>query len=372
MSDFTHPDTPITIRGEPFKHLIYQFRLAYSGWRSVFICRGGESYSALAEGLQDALHKLGGVPAEHRTDSLSAAYITKAEHQRLTASYEALCEHYGMRPTVNNRSVAHENGAIETANRSLKHRIAQAIKIRGSSDFQNVQAYRSFLSRIVDKLNRRAKERLAEEREHLRPLPKIRFIDYTELTARVTTSSTINVKRCRYSVPSQLIGERIRIHLYHDRLECFVAQTRVVVLQRIYAVNGGKAHRIDYRHIIHSLAAKPQSFRFAQLRDDLLPSESYRQLWSHAEAQFDPKTACKWMVTVLRFAYDYDCEGTLAIELLQGKSGSADELISLKQLQARYLRHGALPAIPVRQHDAGEYDDQFLSGEWTRAEVAHG
>ncbi len=71
LSDFTHPNTAITIGGQPFTHLLYQFRLAYSGWRSVHIIQGGESYSALADGLQVALHKLGGVPQEHRTDSLS-------------------------------------------------------------------------------------------------------------------------------------------------------------------------------------------------------------------------------------------------------------------------------------------------------------
>ena len=37
------------------------------------VIQGGESYPALAEGLANALQKLGGCPAEHRTDSLSAA-----------------------------------------------------------------------------------------------------------------------------------------------------------------------------------------------------------------------------------------------------------------------------------------------------------
>ena len=83
LSDFTYPNTPITIAGEPFPHLLYQFRLAYSGWRDVHIIRGGESYSALADGLQKALHKLGGSPKEHRTDSLSAAYVNATEKQRL-------------------------------------------------------------------------------------------------------------------------------------------------------------------------------------------------------------------------------------------------------------------------------------------------
>lgn len=42
FSDFTHPDSDITIKGEPFKHLLYQFRLAYSGWRSVTVVQGGD------------------------------------------------------------------------------------------------------------------------------------------------------------------------------------------------------------------------------------------------------------------------------------------------------------------------------------------
>ena len=39
---------------------------------------GGESFTALAEGLQGALWHLGGAPREHRTDSLSAAFATCA------------------------------------------------------------------------------------------------------------------------------------------------------------------------------------------------------------------------------------------------------------------------------------------------------
>lgn len=30
LSDFTHPDSPITLQSQPFDHLLYQFRLAYS------------------------------------------------------------------------------------------------------------------------------------------------------------------------------------------------------------------------------------------------------------------------------------------------------------------------------------------------------
>lgn len=367
LSDFTRPDTPVTIAGEPFTHLLYQFRLAYSGWRSVRIVQGGESYSALADGLQNALHRLGGVPQEHRTDSLSAAYVNAVQKQRLTDSYQALCRHYGMRPTNNNPGVSHENGAIETSHGSLKRRIGQAIKVRGSADFPSIRAYQDFLDHIASKLNRRCKGRLAEEQQTLMLLPGHRFIDYTELTVRVTSSSTLSVKRSLYTVPCRLIGENIRVHLYHDRLECFVGQTRVITLPRVYpATPTGRARRIDYRHIIHSLAAKPQAFRFSQIRDDLLPTSSYRQLWKMAEQQFTPREACKWMVATLRIAADHDCEEELAFELMQ--EAEQGQLPDLKSLQGRYLQHTEPPCIPVRQHQMADYD-QLLIGQWKGAEV---
>ena len=370
LSDFTHPNTAITIAGEPFAHLLYQFRLAFSGWRDVHIIQGGESYSALADGLQNALHKLGGAPKEHRTDSLSAAYVNATEKQRLTDDYEALCQHYSMRPTTNNLGVSHENGAIEAPHGSLKRRIEQAMKLRGTADFPTIRAYRGFIDHIVDKLNKRCKGRLAEEQQALKALPGHRFIDYTELTVKVTSSSTLSVKRGLYTVPSRLIGENVRVHLYHDRLECFVGQTRVITLPRVYpATPTGRARRIDYRHIIHSLAAKPQAFRFSQFRDELLPSPQYRQLWRLAEQQFTPQDACKWMVATLRFAADYDCEGSLVSELMyQAEQG---QLPDLKSLQARYCQHTEPPAIPVRQHQVADYD-QLLTGQWTGQEVSCG
>jgi hypothetical protein len=80
LSDFTQlKGMGITIAGKPFEHLIYHYRLAYSGWQYAQIIQGGESFIALAEGLQNALVACGGVPKQHRTDSLSAAYRNLGE-----------------------------------------------------------------------------------------------------------------------------------------------------------------------------------------------------------------------------------------------------------------------------------------------------
>jgi transposase len=370
LSDFTHPRTAVTIAGQPFSHLIYQYRLAYSGWRCAHVVRGGESYSALAEGLQNALHKCGGTPAEHRTDSLSAAYINQSQKKQLTQSYEGLCLHYGMAGTTNNPGLGHENGAVETAHGSLKHRLDQAIKLRGSADFASIAEYQALIDRCIGRLNRYSVTRFADEQKYLQPLPMYRFMDYTETSAKVTTSSTIDVKRGLYSVPSRLIGETLRIHLYHDKLIGFVAQTQVIELARAYAdKTNERARRIDYRHVIHSLAAKPQAFRFCNFRDDLFPDDHYRQLWQIVDQKLPAKDACKWMVAVLRIAADHQCETELGQTLVQ--QAQANKLPTLKMLQAQYLQKKDRPELRTSQHNIADYDE-LLTGCWVKPQPQGG
>jgi hypothetical protein len=371
LSDFSHPNTEITIQGKMFTHLLYQFRFAYSGWRYVQIILGGESYSALAGGLQSALILAGGSPVEHRTDSLSAAFNNHAEEQKLTQAYEALCAHYNLRATRNNLGVSHENGAIECAHGSFKRRLDQALKLRGSADFAAIKDYQTFLDKVTERLNKRCQSRFKDEQLALQALPGERFMDYSELSLKVTRSSTLEVKRVLYTVPSRMIGENVRVHVYHDRLAFFIGQTLTSTLARIYPQAGQERARcIDYRHIIHSLSAKPQAFRFLQFRDELLPTETYRKLWLNCDQQFQPRDACKWIVGVLRIAMDHDCEERLGTELL-AQVDNDKPLPSLTALQERYLGSKPVPVIPARQQDLASYD-HLLPGNWHRTEaVSH-
>lgn len=87
LSDFTQlKGTVITINGRPLKHKLFHFRLQWSRWSWMRVVTGGESFTALAEGLQEALGQLGGVPAEHRTDSLAAAWknLSADDHRNQT------------------------------------------------------------------------------------------------------------------------------------------------------------------------------------------------------------------------------------------------------------------------------------------------
>jgi hypothetical protein len=71
---------------------------------------------ALAESLRNALWTLGGVPGEHRSDSLSAAYRNldaEAAHD-VTRRYDEFCAHSDMAASRCNPGEAHENGAVES------------------------------------------------------------------------------------------------------------------------------------------------------------------------------------------------------------------------------------------------------------------
>lgn len=338
LSDFTQlKGVEVTINGEPLAHRLYHFRLAFSGWSHLKVVLGGESYTALADGLQEAVWRLGGAPQEHRTDSLSAAYknLTADEQEDLTERYEALCAHYGMAPTRNNRGVGHENGAVESPHGHIKRRIEQALLLRGSADFASVDDYRLWLDGIVRRFNRRCREALAVERGQLNALPSRRTTDFTEQVVPVTTASTIEVKRVLYTVPSRLIGERLRLHIFDARIEGYLGSVRAVTLPRVYAVSHERRARcIDYRHVIASLARKPQAFRYSQLRDDLLPNATYRRIWAELDARLEPRAACKRIVGILALAARADCEQALGAYLLRRLA--AGEIPSLLDLERRF------------------------------------
>jgi hypothetical protein len=223
LSDFTEMgDLAVRILGVELDHRLYHFRLACSGFEHVHVILGGESYVALAEGLQNALWALGGVPREHRSDSLSAAFrnLDREACEDLTQRYDALCAHYHMEPTRNSRGVAHENGAIESPHGHLKHAIRDALLMRGTMDFEDLTEYRCFLDEIIGRKNARNRQRIDAERAVLQPLPDTRTADYEQALVYVTTSGGFVLRNVFYTVPSRLIRHRLRARMLMIASSC--------------------------------------------------------------------------------------------------------------------------------------------------------
>ncbi|MCQ8801224.1 IS21 family transposase, partial [Escherichia coli] len=61
LLDFTKlKGVVVTIAGNLLAHKLYNFRLEWSHWSWMRVVLGGKRFSALAEGLQEALGQLGG------------------------------------------------------------------------------------------------------------------------------------------------------------------------------------------------------------------------------------------------------------------------------------------------------------------------
>jgi hypothetical protein len=111
------------------------------------------------------------------------------------------------------QGLAHENGSIESPHRHLKRAIEDALLLRGSRDFDTLEAYRRFVDEVVGRRNARNRKRLDLERPALQALPAHRTTDYEETIVTVTSTSGFTLKKVFYSVPSRLIGHRLRVRL---------------------------------------------------------------------------------------------------------------------------------------------------------------
>src|SRR6266700_1830700 len=360
LSDFTDTSAlGIMIAGVALAHRLYHFRLAFSGFEHAHVVLGGESFVALAEGLQNALWVLGGAPREHRSDSLSAAFrnLDRDAKADLTLRYQALMRHYDMTPSRNNLGVAHENGSIESSHGHLKKALRDALLLRGSRDFDQLDGYRRFVDEIVGRRNANNRKRIELERPMLTPLPRRRTADYEEKIVTVTSSGGFILRRVFYTAPSRLIGHRLRVHIYDNRIECFLGATPMMTLRRGRPVSQSKGgHVVDYHHVIHALRKKPMALNNLVYRDQLFPRPAYARAFQALHQSVGDKRACKLTVELLALAHDRSCEAELAG--LIDTELDAGRLPDLAILRERFGPSPAsVPVIKVEFVPLSTYDE---------------
>jgi hypothetical protein len=282
QTDFTWAkELAVTIAGQLFVHMLCVFVLPYSNWRWATVCLS-ESMIALRRGVQRALFQLGRVPRHHQTDNSTAATHDVAasaapgEKRRFNEEYLALMRHFGMTPRTIEVGAKEQNGDVEAGNGALKRRLEQALVLRGTRDFESVEAYQAFIDDIQRKTNKARGSRVAEDLEAMRELSAAKLPEFREEDVRVSEWSTIRVKHCAYSVPSRLMGEWVRVRVYEERIEVTYGSKTQLVCERL---RGDNRRRIDYRHVIWSLVQKPGGFARYVYREEMFPSMAFRKAY---------------------------------------------------------------------------------------------
>lgn len=219
-----------------------------------------------------------------------------------------------------------------------------------------MRTYRGFVDEVVSRKNARNARRSDAERAQLQSLPETRTCDYEETLVYVTSSGGFTLRKVFYTVPSRLIGRRLRVRLYDDRLELFVGGTPLVTLTRGRAGNNGKhGHVVNYHHVIHALRKKPMALLNLVYRDQLFPREVYRCTFERLREQLPERAACRLMVALLSLAHERCCEARMAVILTECLA--ANQLPDLNALHARFAPDPArLPAVFVELTPLAAYE----------------
>lgn len=354
QTDFTHAtELGVTIAGEPFAHLMCHVVLPYSNWEAATVCLS-ESMAAIKRGTQFAFFKLGRVPAWHQTDHSTAATHDLADGKRgFNRDYQALMDHLGMKPRTIAVGKKEQNGDVESANGALKRRLEQHLLLRGHRDFATIREYECWVQSVVDLTNRSRQTKLDEElavmralSDDKRPLP-----EFVERDIDVTPWSTIRVQHNTYSVAARLIGERVRVRIWDDRIEVFYAQKAELVMPRLLGRGG---HRVDYRHVIWSLVKKPGAFERYRYREDLFPTPTFRQAYDALTAAGAGRKADVAYLRILHLAastFEKPVEAALAALLAAGELPTPERVKEAVVPETVTIPDLAQPVADLREYD---------------------
>jgi transposase len=357
--DFTDAtELRVTIAGQVFAHLLFQFVLSFSKWRWVGLAFS-ETFEAVVRGLQDALWELGGVPSVFRSDNLSAAtHHIPGGGRELNRRFADVLTHYGARSTRIEPGKSNQNGVVEKANDILKSALDQALVLRGSRDFGSVPKYMAFVGEIRERINAPRAARLEEERPHLLPLPSTRLPAYTKYTATVRQWSTIHFAHRVYSVPSRLIGCEVEVRQHPDAIEIFY-RDREKPTATMPRIRGDRYHQIDYRHVIWSLVRKPGAFARYRFREELFPSLVFRRAYDALVDARGERADVEYVRILHLAASTMQADVELALEAILAR-GDRPDFITVKTLAAPETP--TVPQVHIPSPDLGVYDRLLVGG----------
>jgi hypothetical protein len=357
--DFTHcTELGVQVGGVVLVHLLFVFRLSFSGWTWVQLAFG-ETYEALVEGLQGALWALGGAPEVGRSDNLSAATheLRRGGGRSLNRRFKAVLDHYDMDSSRIKPGKSNENGVAEKGNDLVKTAIRQELVLRGSNEFASQEEYEVFVRRAVDKhINAGVEAKLAVEREHLQELPPAPVPNYTKYTPTVSRWSLARVASRLYSVPSRLIGHELEVHQYANELEVYYHGHLIETMPRL---RGERDVRIDYRHIIWSLVRKPGAFERYRYREELFPSMTFRRAYDAMAEQPGVRADIEY-VRILHLAastMESTVEAALAALLDRGEAFDYARVKAIAKPEDK-----AVPVLSVPEPDLSAYDLLLSAG----------
>ena len=116
-----------------------------------------------------------------------------------------------------------------------------------------------------------------------------------------------------------------------------------------------RTRSVNYKHVIHSLAKKPNAFKSSQLRDDLIPEGDFTLLWKDLTKENVTDKDCHYMVELRLLAHNCDCEMALSRYVLDRfHNGNRASIDHCKNVFGSCSID--IPIIMSQQHQINSYD----------------
>ncbi len=212
--------------------------LPYSGAQTAFFSLEMTLESFL-EGHVRAFEWLGGVPRECVYDNLRSV-VARREGDEVVWNrrFLHLRGHYGFHATACTPATPREKGSVEAQVRYLKSGFWPARRFADLGELD--ECYAAWRDRTC---NRRTHttgrfsvdERLADERQALRPLPPLRFDWAGHRSTRVPIDGYLRHGRCFYRAPERLVHERVELRFDRDQVWIMHRGQEVARYPRSYA-----------------------------------------------------------------------------------------------------------------------------------------
>lgn len=287
-------------------------------------------------------------------DNCKTATISNTRYDTvLNKSYQELAEHYNTAIVParvrHPQDKAHAEGSVRFAETWI-------IAALRNQKFFSVDEVKQGVAEKLDELNNRPfKKRvgtrrsafLEEEKSFMMPLPTSDFEHAVWSVAKVPTDYLVSDGRNRYSVPSNLIGERVDIRVTRNMVEVFYHGAQVALHRRLRNTQRDPVVKPEHMTPEHRGYLKYNSDDFNEWAASVGP-ETQRMVQYFLEAGKVPEQSYKACASIMKLAERY---GTKRLEnacqqlLAYSATPSVRNLSSiLKNGQDKLLAHPEEPS----------------------------
>lgn len=272
---------------------------------------------AFMESHRNFFRQVHGVPYVMVYDNMKVAVVLDEKKKFATEALQRMASFYKFQWRFCNARAGWEKGNVE---RSVDYVRGRAFTTR--IDFATLQEAQQWLDMICDQINSEVGSNAtvdklceyAEELAALQPYPgEIGCFELAEY--KVDKQSTICIKHNHYSVPDHLLGERVIVKLYSEKVVIFDSKhVKVATHERSYGLN---QWRLDITHYINTLMKKTAALEH---------TEALRQMPSKMQNIFHKhfRNNGKDFLQLLKFAKenDYTYDDIIAAADIVSKRGA--------------------------------------------------